>query len=147
MPVSCALKDFSSPYFMTNRPTYVEGGQCAASSELAAATKPKPKVRAEGKGKTSLPEQSEELTTPTPKGAGFRFGRRGTVRMMRSNAAQTAAASRGCKSRVIEVRVSADMSHWIRQNKRIAIETHGEMWVDTGADKTCAGAGFKVLAY
>ena len=39
------------------------------------------------------------------------------------------------------------MSDRIRQNKRIAIETHGVMWVDTGADTTCASAGFTVLAY
>ena len=39
------------------------------------------------------------------------------------------------------------MPHWVHQNKRITIETHGEMWVDTGADTTCAGAGFTVLAY
>ena len=48
---------------------------------------------------------------------------------------------------MIEVRLSAEMSHRVRQNKRIATETHGEMWVDTGADTTCAGAGFTVLAY
>ena len=37
------------------------------------------------------------------------------------------------------------MSHRVRQNKRIAIETQGEMWVDTGADTTCSGAGFTVF--
>ena len=84
---------------------------------------------------------------PTPKGAGFRFGHRSTVWMMRSSAAKIAAAGHNRKARVIEVRLSAEMSHRICQNKRIAIETHGEMWVDTGADTTCAGAGFTVLAY
>ena len=66
---------------------------------------------------------------------------------MRSSAAKIAAAGHTHKARVIEVRLSAEMSHCICQNKRIAIETHGEMWVDTGADTTCAGAGFTVLAY
>ena len=86
----------------------------------------------------------EETETPTPKGAGFRFGRRSMVRMMRSSVAKIAAANR--KTRIIKVRLSAEMSHRIWQNKRIAIETHGEMWVDTGADTSCAGAGFTVLA-
>ena len=67
---------------------------------------------------------------------------------MRSSAAKITAAGQNRKTRVIEVRLSAEMSHRIRQNKRTAIETHGEMWVeDTGADTTCAGAGFTVLAY
>ena len=126
---------------MTNRPTYVEGGQCAASSELAAATKPVPRVKFADEGKALSTDQSEETKTPTPKGAGFRFGRRSTVRMMRSSAATIAAAGHTRKARVIEVRLSAEMSHQICQNKRITIETHGEMWVDTGADTTCAGAG------
>ena len=84
---------------------------------------------------------------PTPKGAGFRFGRRSTVGMMRSSAAKIAAAGHTRKARVIEVRLSAEMFHQIWQNKRITLETHGEMWADTGVDTSCAGAGFIVLAY
>ena len=94
------------PYSLSHCPIYVEGSQCAASSELAAATKPKPEVKADGEGKASFPKQLEELTTLTPKGAGVRFGRRGRVQMMRSRAAQISAASHGRKMRVIEVRLA-----------------------------------------
>ena len=66
---------------------------------------------------------------------------------MRSSMAGIAAASHGRKTRVIEVRLSAEMSHQIRPNKRITVKTHGEMWVDTDADTTCAGAGCTVSAY
>ena len=66
---------------------------------------------------------------------------------MCSSAAKIAAAGHNRKARVIEVRLSAEMYHQIRQNKRITIETHGEMWFDTEADTTCASAGFTVLAY
>ena len=132
---------------MSNRPTYVEDSQRAASSEPATATKPIPHVKFSDEGEAPSADKSEETKMPTPKGAGFRFGRRSTVRMTRSSAAKIAAAGHTRKARVIKVRLSAEMSHHICQNKRIAIETHGAMWVDTGANTTCAGAGFTVLAY
>ena len=72
-------KDASSPYLMSNRPTYVEGGQDAASREPAAVTQPVPHVKFAHEGETPLTDQSEESKMPTPKGAGFHFGRRGRV--------------------------------------------------------------------
>ena len=110
-------KDASSPYLTSNRPTYIEDGQDAASSEPAAVTQPIPRVKFANEGEMTLADQSEEFKTLTPKGAGFRFGRKGRVRMMRSSAAQLAAASCGRKSRVIEVRLSAAVSHRVCQNK------------------------------
>lgn len=47
----------------------------------------------------------------------------------------------------MDVRLSEELSHRIRKNKRIENETHGELWVDTGADTCCVGRGFNVLAY
>ena len=88
---------------------------------LAAATKSEPRVKFAEESKAPPMNQSEETKMPTPKGAGFCFGRRSTVRMMRSSAAKIAAAGHTRKARVIEVRLSAEMSHRIHQNKRIAI--------------------------
>ena len=81
---------------------------------------------------------------PKPKGAGFRFGRRGRVaRMLKTSALFQKI---GHTSRILDVKFREEFYHRIRQNKRIETETHGEMWVDTGADTCCVGRGFKVLA-
>ena len=72
-------KDASSPYLLTNHPTYVEGDQPAASCEPAAAAQPAKSVKFSQEGKTPSAAQSEVAETSTPKGAGFRFGRRSTV--------------------------------------------------------------------
>ena len=67
--------------------------------------------------------------------------------MMRSSVAEIGAASHGRRSCMIEVRLSAERCHQVHQNKRITLETHGEMWADTRVDTTCAGVGCTVLAY
>ena len=45
---------------MSNRPTYGEGGQRAASSEPGAAAKPVPRVNFSDEGETLTADQSEE---------------------------------------------------------------------------------------